>query len=144
MLRLGLAAMKALGSGLAKCAIAMAVITGTLYHAELWAWVSSMSVAERSEFVVGFALKILMLAIISFAVGTLPHYVKPYLELLRLNGVSKVRNYHKKKTPVKSQRQTAQRGNFAEQLLKQVIFRQNPNQYRQPQQNRQDEIRLRW
>lgn len=147
MLRLGLAAMKALASGLAKCAVAMAVITATLYHAELWAWVSSMSVAERSEFVIGFALKILMLAIISFCVATLPHYIKPYLELLRLGGVAKVKNYRKgvKAPAVRSTRQNP-RENYATQLLTRLLFKQDMYQYnrQQRQNNPRDEIRLKW
>lgn len=135
--------MKNLASGLAKCAVFVLVITGIVYRDAVWAWVDGKSIRELSELTAGFLLKWMVLGFLFFAAATLPHYVKPYLELLRLKGIHKVKNYRKiVKAPAVQSRQP--RGNFAEQLLKQVILRQSPKQYRQSQSDPRNEIKLRF
>ena len=128
---------------MAKCTLFVLVITGIVYRVDLWAWVSSMSVSERSDFAAGFLLKWIVLALLFYGAATLPHYVKPYLELFRRRGIAKVKNYRKAQAPVRPPR-TNPRENFATQLLTRMLFKQNPPIQRSRQNNPQDEIRLKW
>jgi len=135
--------MKILASGLAKCALFVLAIIGIVYRDAVWAWVDGKSISELSELTAGFLIKWVVLGFLFYAAATLPHYVKPYLELFRLKGITKVKTY-RKKTPVPSQKVPAQRGNFAEQLLTRMYLKQNPPQYRQPQKDPRNEIKLRF
>lgn len=74
-----------------KIGLALAFVTALLFWKDVWAWVDSKPPLELAQDVFGFALKRFYLGFLAFLVATIPHYIKPWLKLARLNGRRKLR-----------------------------------------------------
>lgn len=69
-----------------KIAVFLALLTALLYWRVVWAWVNSMTPMELAKELMGFSLKWFFLATLTFLAANLPHYLKPWLRLVRKNG----------------------------------------------------------
>jgi hypothetical protein len=74
-----------------KIALFLVAFTALLYWREVWGWVSAKTWNELAGDILGFALKWFYLAIFGFLANTIPHYVTPWLKLLRRKGQMQLR-----------------------------------------------------
>lgn len=74
-----------------KAAMAVLLLVALVYWREIWAWVDAKTWSELSGDILGFVLKWFYLAIFGFLAATLPHYIMPWLKLLRRNGNRRLR-----------------------------------------------------
>jgi hypothetical protein len=69
-----------------KIGLVLAFVTALLFWQDVWAWIDSKPPMELALDVIGFALKWFYLALLAFLAASVPHYIKPWLKLTRLNG----------------------------------------------------------
>jgi hypothetical protein len=67
-------------------ALLLVGIAVLIYWREVWQWVSAKTWDELARDIIGFCLKWFYLAIFGWLAVTIPHYLKPWLKLARVNG----------------------------------------------------------